>query len=104
MAGECGRHAVRFLEVSLAHCPWHPSLSVERMQQASLEATHGNRKEAVRLMRLCNDALQTTHGQEHPLAERARVVQEAFKRSPDVAATGRLMSPWCAAVSRAGRE
>ena len=33
-ARECGQHALAFLEATLAHVPWHPTLALERMQQA----------------------------------------------------------------------
>ena len=32
-ARECGAHALTFLEATLAHVPWHPTLALERMQQ-----------------------------------------------------------------------
>ena len=50
-ARECGRHSLLFLEASLAHCQWHPSLSVERMQQACIEALLDHRHVARSLMR-----------------------------------------------------
>ena len=68
--------------------------------QACSVALTGDRAEAVRLMELCVPALETTHGAGAALAERATVVREAFRRSPQVAVAGRLMRPYTTAVSR----
>lgn len=99
-ARECGRRSLAFLESALAHVPWHPSLSVERMQQACSEAVLGERQAAVRLMGLCVGSLEVTHGVEHVLTERARVVREAVERTPDIVQAGKMLRPWTTAVSR----
>jgi hypothetical protein len=80
--------------------PWHPSLALERMQQACSEAALGERSEAIRLMELCVPALVITHGGSHPYVERANVVREAFRRAPQLAAAARMMRPYTTAVSR----
>ena len=100
LARECGHHVLAFLEMALAHVPWHPSLSIERMQQACTEATLGRRKDATQLMVRAVDALETTHGKEHALTQRAIMVREALKRAPDVAKVGSMLRPWTSAASR----
>ena len=79
-ARECGRHAIAFLEMALAHVPWHPSLSIDRMHLACSEAAAGDKREAARQMDLCVPALKLTHGEGHALTQRAEAVRRALRR------------------------
>ena len=97
---DCGRCVITFLETALQHTPWHPTLAVERMQQAGSEAARGHRDAAVRLMAASVTALEVTHGTDHPLTERARVVSEVFSRTANIKKAAQVARKWTVAVSR----
>ena len=97
---DCGRCALTFVETVLQHTPWHPTLAIERMQQAGSEAAMGHRDAAVRLMAKSVAALEVTHGTDHPLTERARVVREAFSRTANIKKAAQIARKWTVAVSR----
>ena len=90
---ECRRHKLSFLEAALLHVPWHPSLSLERMQQACSEALLGNRQAAMHLMSLVVPALMTTHGAEHALTKTAMMARSTLTQASDEVNVGQLLRP-----------
>ena len=98
-AADCGRCKLAFLEAALSHVPWHPSLSVERMQLACSEALLSNRDAAMHLMSLVVPALLATHGKEHIMTQHALMAQVALTRAPDVSKAAQLLRP----ILRSGR-
>lgn len=70
-ARECCTNAVRFLEMSLSHCPRHPLLALQRFTLADLHEACGDALGAATTMAACAEALKVTHGRGDELAERA---------------------------------
>ena len=74
-AVECGRNALAFLEMALGHVPWHPSLALARMHLGISEYRGGEHKAARKLLGLCVEALEVTHGGGHALTRQAKALE-----------------------------
>ena len=57
---ECCRHAVGFLQRTLAHLPCHPMLALQQYTLADLEMAVGEPRRALELMEVCSAALDVT--------------------------------------------
>ena len=79
-ARNCNANAIAFLEMALSHVPWHPILSLERMQLAALEAHLGHHGAALQLLDACVPALLITHGHEHQHVQRAKQLRAELRK------------------------
>jgi hypothetical protein len=71
VAVDCGRNALNFLEMCLAHVAWHPSLALARLHLAMSVMANGDAAGARKLLAATSASLAITHGHEHPLARQA---------------------------------
>ena len=83
-ARECSGHQLAFLEMALAHVPWHPSLSLERYTLGELEARLGNVVRGRMLLDAALCSLMITHGATHELTRQVAKRRAAMGDEPDV--------------------